>query len=365
ALPGRRPPDRGDDQRGLPPGQHPPARSRRRPLPVEGRVLPGRGAHPARLRAAGLEAERQHGGPRGPSAGPAAGELWGLPRRDSRGRPRPGLQARQRRPQAVAGGQGGGDPGQGGSRGPGARSFPARPHARAGPDRGPGVRPRHQSHRLRQPRPERDEPPYGLAAEGDGLLGHARPRRLRRRGDQGPRVRGGGGALILVTGGAGFIGSAVVRRLLREGHAVRVVDDLSKGVAANIPEGSEYLSGDLTDREVARRAFDGVDLCFHLAAKIGGIGYFHRYPADILDENNLMLSSVFRTATDAGSKVVYVSSSMVFERAGEFPTPEEAIDRWPPPFSAYGFSKLIGEWYCRAFHEQYGTPFAIARPFNA
>ena len=171
--------------------------------------------------------------------------------------------------------------------------------------------------------------------------------------------------MILVTGGAGFIGSAVVRRLLRDGHPVRVVDDLSKGVAANIPEGSEYLSGDLTDREVARRAFDGVDICFHLAAKIGGIGYFHRFPADILDENNLMLSSVFRAATDAGSKVVYVSSSMVFERAGDFPTPEEAIDRWPPPFSAYGFSKLIGEWYCRAFHEQYGTPFAIARPFNA
>jgi UDP-glucose 4-epimerase len=63
--------------------------------------------------------------------------------------------------------------------------------------------------------------------------------------------------------------------------------------------------------------------------------------------------------------VVYVSSSMVFERAGEFPTPEEAIDRWPPPFSAYGFSKLIGEWYCRAFHQQYGTPVAIARPFIA
>jgi nucleoside-diphosphate-sugar epimerase len=56
---------------------------------------------------------------------------------------------------------------------------------------------------------------------------------------------------------------------------------------------------------------------------------------------------------------------MVFERAGEWPTPEDAIDRYPPPFSAYGFSKLIGEWYCRAFNEQHGTPFAIARPFNA
>jgi nucleoside-diphosphate-sugar epimerase len=78
-----------------------------------------------------------------------------------------------------------------------------------------------------------------------------------------------------------------------------------------------------------------------------------------------MLSSIFRTATHAGAKVVYVSSSMVFERAGEFPTPEDAIDRYPPPFSAYGFSKLIGEWYCRAFHEQFGTGFAIARPFNA
>ncbi|HJP66312.1 MAG TPA: NAD-dependent epimerase/dehydratase family protein [Actinomycetota bacterium] len=171
--------------------------------------------------------------------------------------------------------------------------------------------------------------------------------------------------MILVTGGAGFIGSAVVRRLLQDGRDVRVVDDFSKGKPENLPAGVDFLSGDLSDRDVARRAFDGVELCFHLAAKIGGIGYFHRYPADILDDNNLMLSSVFRTATDLGTKVVYVSSSMVFERVGEFPTPEEAIDRYPPPFSAYGFSKLVGEWYCRAFHDQFGTPFAIARPFNA
>jgi UDP-glucose 4-epimerase len=171
--------------------------------------------------------------------------------------------------------------------------------------------------------------------------------------------------VILVTGGAGFIGSAVVRRLLHDGRSVRVVDDLSKGKASNVPEGCEQLTGDLTDPDVARAAFHDVDVCFHLAAKIGGIGYFHRYPASILDENNLMLSSVFREATDAGARVVYVSSSMVFERTSEFPTPEDAIDRSPSPFSAYGFSKLIGEWYCRAFHEQHGLPYAIARPFNA
>jgi UDP-glucose 4-epimerase len=169
----------------------------------------------------------------------------------------------------------------------------------------------------------------------------------------------------LVTGGAGFIGSAVARNLLARGFEVRVVDNLSKGHSASAPMGAEYLEGDVADAVVARAAFAGVDLCFHLAAKIGGIGYFHRFPADILDDNNLMLSTVFRTATQERTKVVYVSSSMVFERAAEWPTPEDAIARHPPPFSAYGFSKLVGEWYCRAFHEQFGTRFAIARPFNA
>ncbi|HEX2025080.1 MAG TPA: NAD-dependent epimerase/dehydratase family protein, partial [Actinomycetota bacterium] len=169
----------------------------------------------------------------------------------------------------------------------------------------------------------------------------------------------------VVTGGAGFIGSAVVRSLHDRGHDVRVVDNRSKAGGGRLPRDVEVLEGDVSDRETCARALDGADLCFHLAARIGGIGYFHRYPADILAENNAMLSTVFRTATETGTKVVYVSSSMVFERATEFPTPEEALDRSAPPFSAYGFSKLVGEWYCRAFHEQYGTRFAIARPFNA
>lgn len=171
--------------------------------------------------------------------------------------------------------------------------------------------------------------------------------------------------MIVVTGGAGFIGSAVVRNLLQRGHDVRVVDNLSKGSAEHVPPDCEYINGDVSDPGVCQKALAGTNICFHLAAKIGGIGYFHRYPAAILDDNNLMLSQVFRTALDTGCKIAYVSSSMVFERARRFPTPETALDEFPPPFSAYGFSKLVGEWYCRAFHEQFGVPFAIARPFNA
>ena len=85
------------------------------------------------------------------------------------------------------------------------------------------------------------------------------------------------------------------------------------------------------------------------------------YPADILDDNNLMLSTVFRTATSLATKAVYVSSSMVFERAGEWPTPEDAIDRYPPPFSAYGFSKLVGELLAARMNREKAYDAAMKR----
>lgn len=170
---------------------------------------------------------------------------------------------------------------------------------------------------------------------------------------------------ILVTGGAGFIGSEVVKQLLERGYWVRVADDLSKR-EARVPDNCEFLKIDLTDKELTLKAMEGVDYCIHLAAKIGGIGYFHKYPATILSENNKMYSAVFEAAQKKKIKrIIYLSSSMVFESAKTFPSKEGDIKKNPPPVSAYGFSKLVGEWYCKAFYDEYGLKYTIIRPFNA
>lgn len=170
---------------------------------------------------------------------------------------------------------------------------------------------------------------------------------------------------ILVTGGCGFIGSEIVKQLLAKKHTVIVADNLSKP-ESSIKNGYEFIKVDLTDKEATEKAFRNVDICIHLAAKIGGIGYFHKYPATILSENNKMYSSVFEAAVKNNIKrMVYVSSSMVFESTTQFPSKEDDIKNIPVPISAYGFSKLVGEWYCHSFWDEYKLPFSICRPFNA
>ncbi|MBI4516028.1 MAG: NAD-dependent epimerase/dehydratase family protein [Deltaproteobacteria bacterium] len=170
---------------------------------------------------------------------------------------------------------------------------------------------------------------------------------------------------VVVTGGAGFIGRAVVGELLRRGYIVSVVDDLSKEGAAP-PVGAHFERIDLTDPERTRVAFTGHDVCINLAAKIGGIAYFHKFPADILAENDRIYAATFRAAAGLRfRRIVFVSSSMVFEKATSFPSHERDVWEIAPPLTAYGFSKLAGEYYCRAFHDQFGLPYTIIRPFNA
>jgi UDP-glucose 4-epimerase len=170
---------------------------------------------------------------------------------------------------------------------------------------------------------------------------------------------------VLVTGGAGTIGSAVVRRLLRDGDwTVRVSDHAP--APDWMSESCDVQRGDLRDPATARAAMAGCTHVIHLAAIVGGIANFHRLPHTLLEVNNGLYNAVFRAALDEPvERLVYVSSSMVFENATEFPTTESHIHECPAPRSAYGFSKLAGEKYCLALNDEHGLPYTICRPFNA
>jgi UDP-glucose 4-epimerase len=170
---------------------------------------------------------------------------------------------------------------------------------------------------------------------------------------------------VLVTGGAGTIGAAVVRRLLRDpDFEVRVSDQ--RDAPGWMREGCEVHRGDLRELAEARKAITGCSHVIHLAAIVGGIANFHKLPHTLTEVNNALYNAVFRAALDAAvGRFVYVSSSMVFERAEQYPTREDYIDDCPVPLSAYGYSKLTGEIYCRAAHDEHGLPYTICRPFNA
>ena len=170
---------------------------------------------------------------------------------------------------------------------------------------------------------------------------------------------------VLVTGGAGVVGSAVVRRLLAEPlWAVRIADH--RAPAPELRRDCEVVDGDLRDPARAREAAAGCSHIIHLAAIVGGIANFHKLPHTLTEVNNALSAAVVGAALAHDvERYVYVSSSMVFERAREFPTTEAHLLDCPAPRSAYGFSKLAGEVYARAAHAQHGLRYTICRPFNA
>jgi nucleoside-diphosphate-sugar epimerase len=170
---------------------------------------------------------------------------------------------------------------------------------------------------------------------------------------------------VLVTGGAGTIGAAVVRRLLAEPDLeVRVSDQ--RDAPTWMSSACEIHTADLRDVGNVRKAMAGCDGVVHLAAIVGGIANFHRLPYTLSEVNADLYTAIFHVALERDlERFLYVSSSMVFERATEFPTTEAHIEACPTPRSAYGFSKLTGEVFTVAAHEEHGLPYTICRPFNA
>ena len=178
---------------------------------------------------------------------------------------------------------------------------------------------------------------------------------------------------ILVTGAAGFINGYLVPELLDAGHEVVGVDDFSKyGRITKSYDGHpryRFVEGDAKDAELLRDLATDCDQVVAAAAMIGGISYFHEFAYDLLAENERILAATFDAAIDAHraghlSRIVVLSSSMVYESATVFPTPEGAQLTSPPPVSTYGFQKLASEFFAKGAWEQYELPYTILRPFN-
>ncbi len=168
----------------------------------------------------------------------------------------------------------------------------------------------------------------------------------------------------LVTGGAGFIGSNLVRSLVADGVSVRVLDDLSTGRTENLEElgdGVEVRIGDVRDPVAVGSAFEGVDTVFHLAA-IPSVARSVADPRASNDVNVTGTMNVLIAARDAGCRrVVLASSSAVYGLQPTMPLHEQMVCA---PISPYGVTKLAGERYMKAFFESYGLPTVSLRFFN-
>lgn len=181
---------------------------------------------------------------------------------------------------------------------------------------------------------------------------------------------------VLVTGGCSFIGSHLVEALVERGARVRAADDLSSGIRENLdqvmPSGKvEFQEVDLLDPHAARKAVDGMDVVFHLAATHGGRGYISTHQAAC--STNLALDSIMiREAHRAGVEhFTFASSGCVYPTSLQA-DPNEILylteDLVKPPFEAddlYGWAKLMAELSLKAYHEEHGMKCASVRYFTA
>ena len=164
---------------------------------------------------------------------------------------------------------------------------------------------------------------------------------------------------ILVTGVAGFIGSNLAERLLKEGYEVIGIDNLMQGLKEQIPHGVEFHNSDIRSPEIYP-VFKGVDTVFHLAAK-NTIADCQKNPVETADINVTGTINVFKASQEAGvRKVVYAESSAVYEGTSVFPTPESE----ERPQSFYADSKMSAYLFAKTFEKFHGLKTTGLRYFN-
>ena len=166
---------------------------------------------------------------------------------------------------------------------------------------------------------------------------------------------------IAVTGGAGFIGSNLVERLLSKGHEVVVVDDLSTGLKSNLNLNKiTFHELSLTNREGLAKALNGVDAIVHLGARVS-VPRSLKNPIATHDVNATGTLNVLEAARTNGAQVIFSSSSSVYGRNGQLPKDESM---WLSPLTPYAASKLAAEGYVQAYGAAYEVPVTLLRFFN-
>lgn len=173
------------------------------------------------------------------------------------------------------------------------------------------------------------------------------------------------GKEVLVTGGAGFIGSHLVDYLVRQGASVAVLDDLSIGSKNNLNPRAAFYHGSTIDVDAVRKSLRGVGLIYHLAAdaatRESSMGW--DTPARTLENNIIGTLNVYKSIAELGldARVIYASSAAVYGEPLFTPVTEDHLTN---PISPYGISKLAGEKLALAYFKEFGVDSVVVRMFN-
>ncbi len=175
---------------------------------------------------------------------------------------------------------------------------------------------------------------------------------------------------VLVTGGAGFIGSHLVEKLVKRNAKVSVLDNLQNGKEVNlesVKKNVRLINGNCQDPEDALNACKNQNIVMNLAARVGGIEYNRTHQATMIRDNLLIGTNMIETARKAGvERFLVVSSACVYPRNCSVPTPESEgfLDEPEPTNGGYGWAKRMAELLGKYYREEFGMKVGIARPYN-